>query len=197
MKFKSVASILKFSKTIIINESTDCQWLSDGVAFYPCYGFPKLTPKTIFTLLDISEKKVDNFYVKEQELPVEVNFDDGDLTETMLKRGEFEFYIDGMRIEPLISTHGILFINTKYLKPFSDEKDGVQLYERKTKSGAPYIAIKSGFILIGVIAPINVLTDTFFKTLEIVRNLSQMTLEKTHCDVVSEFDTPEIEDIDD
>ena len=176
MKFKSVASILKSSKTIIISEGNDCQWLGDGSALYPCYGFPQLTQKTIFTILDISEAKADKFYVKEQELPATMNFADSVSDEVMLKRGPFELCIDEVKVEPLISGQGIIFINSKYLKPFSDEKEGIQLYERTTENGTPYIAVKSGFILIGVISPINIVTKELVVNLENILKLSRVAL---------------------
>ena len=176
MKLKQIEAILKAEKTIIVSETPACQWLGNGAAFYPVYNLPKLTQDNIFTMFDIAEDKRDKFYFEERELPSFINFEDGDESEEMLDRGSIAFYAQGRTLEPLKTSLGIAFINTRYLKPFTDSQAGYELYERTDKLGRPYIVVKSGFVLLGVISPYDLVNEGFVQTLEEILNLSKVTL---------------------
>lgn len=176
MKLKQIEAILKAEKTIIVSETPACQWLGNGAAFYPVYNLPKLTQDNIFTMFDIAEEKRDKFYFEERELPSFINFEDGDESEQMLDRGTIAFYAQGRTLEPLKTSQGIAFINTRYLKPFADSQAGYELYERTDKLGRPYIVVKSGFVLLGVISPYDLVNEGFVETLETILNLSRVTL---------------------
>lgn len=176
MKFKKIESLLKSKRTIIICEGPDCQWIGDGHAFYPCYEFPRLDEKTLPVLLDISEDKRDNFTIAVKGLPKNVSFMDTVENENPLNRGVFEFVIDGTRLEPIETSQGMVLISTKYLKPYSDEKEGIQLYERTSTNGVPLIAVKKGFMLVGIITPINIIDEKFISTMENIVNSSKIAL---------------------
>lgn len=176
MKFKKIESILKNKRTLIICKGPDCQWLGDGTAFYPCYNFPNLDEKTLPLILDITDTQIEKYTIQVKGLPKRISFLDTDKAEVALKRGAFEFVIDGMHLEPIGTSQGIVFINTKYLKPYADEKEGVQLYERTNEVGDVYIAVKKGFMLIGIIAPINIVDEQFIATIENVLNSSRVAL---------------------
>lgn len=175
MKLKQIEAILKAEKTIIVSETPACQWLGNGAAFYPVYNLPKLTQNNIFTMFDIAEDKRDKFYFEERELPSFINFEDGDESEQMLDRGTIAFYAQGRTLEPLKTSQGIAFINTRYLKPFADLQAGYELYERTDKNGEPYIAVKSGFMLLGVISPYDLVNEEFINKLEAILKLSRIT----------------------
>ena len=72
---------------------------------------------------------------------------------------------------PSEQSGGIVFLDTNLLKPFADEKS-VELYERRTKSGEIYIAVKTGLLLLGVILPVRVINETFIEMLSDLTNLS-------------------------
>ena len=145
MKIKQIEAILKTQKTIIVSETAECQWLSNGEACYPVYNMPKLTRENIFTMFDISESKWDKFYFREQELPSVYNFADDDEAELMVEQSKIEFNVSGRTLVLLKTSQGMVFINARYLRPFSDLADGFELYERTSKAGTPYIVVKSGF----------------------------------------------------
>lgn len=180
MKFKKIETILKSKRAIIICEGPDCQWLGDGKAFYPCYNFPHLDEKTLPVILDISEEKTDEYTIKVKGLPKSVSFLDVDNAEIPLKRGAFKFVIDGMHLEPIETSRGMVLINTKYLNPYMDEKEGVQLYERTNEMGNEvYIAVKKGFVLIGIITPMNIIDESFIRIMENIVNSSKVALKNT------------------
>lgn len=86
------------------------------------------------------------------------------------------FYAQGRTLEPLKTSQGIAFINTRYLKPFSDIDAGYELYERTTAQGKPYIAVKSGFMLLGIISPYDLVNEIFINNLDEILKLSRIAL---------------------
>lgn len=176
MKIKQIESILKQEKTIIVAETECFQWLGNGSALYPVHGLPKLTKENIFTLFDIAEDKQEKFYFDERPLPAHLNFDDSDSSEQMIERGSMAFIAEGRVLEPLKTSQGIAFINSRYLKPFSNEANGYELYERTDTNGRIYIAVKSGFILLGIIIPYDLVSNEFIQMLESVLELSRIAL---------------------
>ena len=55
----------------------------------------------------------------------------------------------------------MVFIESRYLSPVSDVLDVLELYERVTPFGAPYIVAKAGFLLQAVILPTDIITAQF------------------------------------
>lgn len=176
MKLKQVEAILKANKTIMVYETEYCQWLGNSEVFYPIYNLPKLTRNNIFALFDIPEDKKDKYFLMERDLPKGINFDDMDNTEVMITRENMSFFTQGCLYEPLRISTGIAFIKERYLKPFSDEENGIELYERITENGYSYIAVKSGFCLLGIITPCDIVNVDFVKQLEILLGLSKIAL---------------------
>lgn len=176
MKIKKVESILKARKTIITYKTTadNCQWIGDGSAFYPIYNLPTLTKENIFAMFDIPESKQDKFYFAERELPEALSFKDTDSTESILERSNYAISTQGRNLEPLKSSQGIIFIDKRYLSPFEKMENGYELYERTNESGTPYFAVKSGFLLLGIVAPYDLVSDSFIENLENLMNLSRI-----------------------
>ena len=56
MKLKQIEAILKSEKTIIVSETSSCQWLGNGEVFYPVYNLPKLTKENIFTMFETAKR---------------------------------------------------------------------------------------------------------------------------------------------
>lgn len=61
---------------------------------------------------------------------------------------------------------GLVFIESRYLSPVSDVLDVLELYERVTPFGAPYIVAKAGFLLQAVIMPCDVISAQFVQRLQ-------------------------------
>ena len=71
----------------------------------------------------------------------------------MLERSKISICLNGIELEPLKTSQGIMYINTRYLEPFADIETGYEIYERTRTDGMLYFAIKSGLILRGVVLP--------------------------------------------
>ena len=63
-------------------------------------------------------------------------------------------------------------LNNRHLAPFSDSDQGVTLNERTDKSGRTYIAVKDGFLLAGIIYPVNVITKELVHELDELHKLA-------------------------
>ena len=162
MKIKSIAAICKKQKSVIIhNTDTEGVILNTGAAAYMCMGLPKVTEKELLAIFDIDPCKWGGWRVCIQPVSGKLNFEDNDSDEELINRADVTFCYQGVEIAPLMTSSGIIFLDTKYLVPFSD-LDSYELYERITSEGSPYIAVKAGMILVGLILPIE-MGDDFCK----------------------------------
>ena len=116
----------------------------------------------MFALFDIPEKKQDKIrFEHKRQLPEAISFTDTVDAENALEFGNISIYARGRVLRPLKTSLGVIYINEKYLKPFSDAENGVQLYERYTPGGEVYIAVKEGFLLTGIILPYDIINYIF------------------------------------
>lgn len=180
MKINSIQQICKGAKRIELYTVADksIQWISDGGAFYPLYNLPQLKQENIFTMFDIPENKQDKIrFEHKNALPQAMSFEDHANGETQLELGGISVCTRGQVLLPLKTSLGIVYINQKYLAPFKDSKNGVALHERITPSGEVYIAVKEGFLLTGIIRPLDIITKGFVDELESIYKLSAVAAE--------------------
>lgn len=124
--------------------------------------------KTTFSLSLISRissrKKI---YFRHEQLPTKaINFEDMDPKENILDREKLTIGHAGKVLRPLQTRRGLVFIDTAQLQPLADLVDTLELYERETEAGGTYIAAKSGFMLVGVIMPYNIIEKGFVEQVE-------------------------------
>ena len=175
MKIKSIAAICKKNKNIAIFErySDDgdilTQYIGDGSAVYPVIGLPPLDAESLLTIFDVPEKDRDNYFVKTLGIPAGISFEDTDATERQVEREGISIIYSGRTLKPIRTTRGLVFIESRYLSPVSDILDVLELYERITPGGTPYIVAKAGFLLQAVIMPYDVISQQF------VDNLKRLT----------------------
>lgn len=167
MKIKSIAAICKKNKNIAIFErySDDgdilTQYIGDGSAVYPVIGLPPLDAESLLTIFDVPEKDRDNYFVKTLGIPAGISFEDTDATERQVEREGISIIYSGRTLKPIHTTRGLVFIESRYLAPVADVLDVLELYERRTTDGAPYIVAKAGFLLQAVIMPYDVINQQF------------------------------------
>jgi hypothetical protein len=153
MKIKSIAAICKKNKNIAIFErySDDgdilTQYIGDGSAVYPVIELPPLDAESLLTIFDVPEKDRDNYFVKTLGIPAGISFEDTDATERQVEREGISIIYSGRTLKPIHTTRGLVFIESRYLAPVADVLDVLELYERRTTDGAPYIVAKAGFLL--------------------------------------------------
>lgn len=176
MKIKKIEAIVNKERRIVVSPGAFCQWLQFREACYPLYGLPQMAKISFFKMFDIPADKWEKYYFNELPLPQGVSFEDVLRDEQVLNRGTIRVVLRGRTLEPLITSQGLVFIDTRYLAPFSDD-DNYELYERTAADGSPYIAVKSGMELAGVILPHDVVDEEFIKTLEDLLELSRVAFE--------------------
>lgn len=176
MKIKAVEAILKGEKTFHIYKNDRCQWLGNGIAFYPLDDFPEITPDNIFSVFDIPQDKREKFRCQYDTFPEGINLLDIDENEQLLERDIFDVVYYKRLLVPLKTPTGLIFVQKRLLKPFGDD-DEYELYLRELPSGIPYVAVKRGWNVYGIIAPVLIKTDEFIKQAEDLLTFAKLRLE--------------------
>ena len=168
MKIKNIAAICKKNKYAVIyeryTEGGVVQYIGDGAATYPVTGLPALDKESLLTIFDVPEKQREV-----AGIPSEISFEDMDANEKPVEREAISIAYSGRTLKPLQTRRGLVFIESRYLSPVSDILDVLELYERITPGGTPYIVAKAGFLLQAVIMPYDVISQQF------VDNLKRLT----------------------
>ncbi|WP_289026636.1 hypothetical protein [uncultured Flavonifractor sp.] len=195
MKLKKVASICSKTKIFCLYDREESggevsQWLGDSSAIYPITGLPYMDEENIYSVFDISAKQQEKIIFRHGPAPEGINLDDVDPTERRLSDDGLSVVYDGGILKPLQTRNGISFIQNKYLSPLEDVIEMVQLYERATPQGTPYIVAKTGFFLAAVIMPYNVINEKF------VYHLSALARQCSRALAEKKIDRPAAEAID-
>lgn len=152
MVINKIISLCKAQKNIMLYKTGGVQWIGDGGAIYPLYGVPELCEESAYLIFDIPEEKRAKFRFNEQDgLPSFISDADEVAGEIALTPLGIRLRWQGRELLPLEGEDLILFVDGKYLEPFRDLPNGVQLYARRTAGGVPYIAVKDGMFLSGII----------------------------------------------
>lgn len=195
MKLKTLAALCKKAGVFYLYDRITPdgevaeQWLGDGGAVFPLYGLPYMQESNLFTLFDITDKQREKIFFQHERLPEAINFRDTDANETILDREKLTVGHAGKVLRPLQTRRGLVFIDTAQLSPLADLADTLELYERQTESGGTYIAAKSGFMLMGVVMPYNIIEKGFVEQVETLARECRVTLdakERTRAAVVSD-----------
>lgn len=168
MKIRKIIDICKKNGNIIIFESGKEQWISDGAAVFPMFNLPQFDEDSLCRTYDITDKQAAKIHFRhEYTMPAAYDFKDCTEDENVVMRGPMCLSDAGRGIIPYMTSQGVAFIDAKYLQPLSDIEDSMlNLYERHTKSGQIYFAAKSGFMLVGIILPVDAINDQFVERLK-------------------------------
>ncbi len=172
MKIKNIAAICKKKKSVVLFERYNdegevvLQYIGDGAAVYPVIGLPVLDKESVLTIFDVPEKQREDWLVRSMGVPDGISLDDVDGTEKPVEREAISIVYSGKTLKPLRTRRGLVFIESRYLSPVSDVLDVLELYERITPSGTPYIVAKAGFLLQAVIMPFDVINQQFVEKLQ-------------------------------
>lgn len=183
MKIKSIEAICKKTKQVVIFERQDTadetvQYLGDGNAMFLISGLPKLDEDSILTIFDVPEKTREKWYVSTKTIPEAICVEDIDPTERVIEKEPISVTYMGKNLKPFQTSRGIIFIDSRYFVPLADVMDVVEVYERVTPNGAPYVAAKVGFLLQAVIMPVNIINEKFVETMQRLTGLCEKNLRK-------------------
>ncbi len=144
---------------------------------YPLHNMPILNKQNIFTIFDVPDSKRNDYTFREAAMPEGYCFEDNGDYERMLDQEGIFITRMGVTLQPLRTSQGLVFIDTDYLKPAANVKDTMELYERLTASGRPYIAIKNGMLLIGIVEINDVIDKKFVEQMETLTKQCQFAYE--------------------
>ncbi len=177
MKFKPILGFCKEQKTIVIEYTTDFEWwLGNGDAMYCLTNIQRLDGDEILTIMDIAESAKGKYSIinakdfSKDKYKKDI-FENDYPGETEIIPEPIKLISNGDVAQPFVTFGGIKFINTKYLKPLAEEQYGLRYFER-----GKLIAIKSGLILVALIAPMNVVNEKFIKDLDRLLKNAEATL---------------------
>lgn len=158
MKLKKVLSICKANGLYYLYDRIDrsgeiTQWLGDGYALYPLDGLPILDEESFCAVFDITGKQREKILFRHERLPEHLNVEDVAAGDKLVREYETTFINGGLRLKPLKTNNGVMFIRSLYLSPLEDVIDMVQFYERTAPQGGSYIVAKAGFLTAAVIMP--------------------------------------------
>lgn len=179
MIFKKIIDLCKKRGIVRLYDGKDVQWISDGFAIYPMYNLPKFDENTLCKTYDITDKQQDKIhFFYDKSLPGNIEFSDVIDDETLCKKGPMVLSVAGGGAVPYMTSQGIKFINSKYLAPLSDTRDDMlEVYERLTKDGHTYFAVKSGLILMAIIMPYEVINQQFVDDLSTLATMCRVALD--------------------
>ena len=194
MKIKKIISLCKTAGQLILYSDLkrDIQWLSDGRAIYPLIGCPKFDEDSFCNTYEItdSQRKKIAFRIDEP-LPLHFNFNDTDNYETETERMPLSVTYSTYDAVALKTQYGIEFINRAHIHPFGDYSVRDIIYTLRTdESGNTYFAVKCGFMLIGILIPLKIITNTFIEELHAFKNQIEITF---YCNEHNQPDNPQIE----
>ncbi|MBO5449791.1 MAG: hypothetical protein J5994_10780 [Ruminococcus sp.] len=172
MKIPAILSVMKKKKSLgICRIGTEEQYVTDGQAAYNISCLPFVSPEQLLSMMGIPEGKMSDYYIEfkpDLEKIITGGFSNG-YTDQMIERSKICIMYMGGIYEPLEFSCGTVFVDCKFLKPF----DGMEydLYERHSETdNTSIIAVKAGFLLLGLIIPTNISSEDLCKSLMVITN---------------------------
>lgn len=174
MKVGKIIKLCKERRQVQTTKYNGTQWLGNGSGLYPLYRAPVFGKDELCYAYDIGEKQSSEMMYR--ELPEFKGFclDDYDEAETEAERLPITITRMGYVLAPYKTEEGLYFIDIKYLAPFDDE-DEVSLYKRNREDGGVYFVAKAGFIIMGIIMPVDIINEEFLKDIKELCDMCDMS----------------------
>ena len=186
MKIRALAAICKKNKNVEVYNYTDgdgelIQYVSDYGAIYPLYGLPWMEKENILTMFDVPEKDREKWLVlSDSPLPYGINFSDYDRSDEIeVKTCPISINYYDRELLPVITTKGIVYIDTAYFKPIMDAMGHVTLHQREDKGGNIYIVAKVGILLQAIIFPYCNISEELVCALDTLHKETKKMIERT------------------
>jgi len=185
LKIKAIASICAQEKIARLidktgDDGTTNQWAGGHGCLYALPGIPYMGERNVLSVFDIPEEKRAKIEVRHEDAEKlnGIVLDDISDVEKPLVKTSLLIGRKGSLYQPLLRQHnlGITFVDTRYLAPLDDPLN-IEMYERPLPSGAYYIAVKAGFLLLAVITHAAIATNSLTETLESIAARCRMTLD--------------------
>lgn len=161
MKLKNIESCLKGSSVISTFDVNGVQWIGSGRAFFPLPEEMTFSPEALALILNLDTKKQEVATRTAANFPFD--FSDSFTGEEQPGRRFFNIETPDGVFEPIDTSDGLIFVPVDCFKPFAKDKDKqYDVLIRRDKNGWPYVAVKEGMFLAGVIVARCVFDDKFY-----------------------------------
>ena len=176
MKITKIIGLIKKSKKLMFFEGKDCDWLSDGEeGIYPASHSKEASAVLICDMYDLDTSKIS---VRNTVLPTAYNYADSCENENLISKSEIEIVHKGEHLVAYETSEGIDFVDKKYFAPFTDMDEAyLRVFERYTKDGDLYFAVKNGLELVGIILPAKVITKEFVEDIDAMSRACTIALQ--------------------
>lgn len=162
MKIQKIGALCRLCGDVLVVNQRDedgqiTQWVGTHNALYPLHGVPQLDQAALYAVLGISEKQKESTAYSEHEAE-EVDWFVGELngSEPHVCEEPYQLVISGKTYTPVDTSKGIRLINRQFITPVATKEDDLLLFERVTKTGEIYFAIRSGLFITASILPATV-----------------------------------------
>ena len=177
MKIKKVVDICRREGVARIYEDAHgIQWLSCGFACYPLYEVPELSEDEFFTIFDFTEKQREETIFERSGFPENLSEFDSYQGELLCGKLSPNIPFGSKLLIPFKTTSGIKFLDSEYLAPFAGRLKEIDVYERLSKNGEPYFAVKLGMCLRAIIMPFNAVNQSFVDDIGKIYSLCKSAL---------------------
>ena len=163
MLIKKIISLCTKEEQVCTLKKGDTQFLGNGQAFYVLNEeIPWLSEYMFCAAFDIKEKKAEKIHFSFGE-PVPEGYDFGDATESENQVEQINgigIQYNGKSLIPFKTSEGIAYLDKAHFAPLADlDGDMIYVFERRSKNGALYFAVKFGFVVVAVIMPCDSIVD--------------------------------------
>lgn len=165
MKIKKLAAVCKtyklayiFEDVRVMEDGTEIvkQWVSTGMSAYPLLNMPRLNKESLLAVFDIPENQWQDWIVQIKPMPKEMNLTEYDEEEYQIEWFFSPIIYNGEPLRCLgTEEDGILFLKESLLQPV-DCQDTPGFFERRLPDGFPYIVVKDGIMVQGVVMPYDI-----------------------------------------
>ena len=156
MLIKEIEAICRATKTVrLISPAGGAQWIGNGSALYKLEGMPRMDSETALSVLSIPADKRAQWKCDEDEvLPGGLDIAEAIPGEEALAALPLALNLQGMSLLPFATDdRDVAFVDADLFRPVRDIREIRRLWLRHNDAGLPYVAIKEGMLLVGLIAP--------------------------------------------
>ncbi|MBR2335824.1 MAG: hypothetical protein IKA62_06350 [Clostridia bacterium] len=189
MKIKKIVDMCRREGTVkIFVDESGVQWLGNGYACYPLYDIPTLTEDEFYTIFDFTPKQRNETVFTRSPFPDSLCNDDIHPTDQHCDRLSQYIPFGSRLLIPFSTAVGIKFLDDEYLAPLVGETDKVEVFERTSKNGESYFAVKVGMTLRAIIMPFNAINKSFVDNIGEIYSLCKNALINKDAEQISAFD---------
>ncbi len=166
MKNGKIFKLCKDRRRVVSVIYDGTQWIGDGQSLFPLYNSPIFTKETLLGTYDVPDEKQSEISYREIENFERVSLDDYLEEDIETERLSIVLNVYGYNLNVYLADGKIYFIDRKYLSVF-DEKE-IYLFGRRSADGNMCFVAKAGFVIMGIIMPVDIVSENFVRDLEML-----------------------------